>query len=888
MRQRTLNQSYKTATIIFLLSIIPFPLSIVYGKIPQYSAKQIILFGQSTAQVGRAGTGVASSQADLFLLNPASIGQTDRMSFSLNYSTIPVTNTHYIPSFSLAIPTSYGVIGSSLYYFNIPRSTDFTSGYGASIGISKAATDNLLLGCNINVLLGGFNSKSFSIGTTLGLQYLFKSTSIKNGFGLINPRLGLSISIGYPFYQKNNAYDLNQATIGYTFTFYTSKYFKAHFYNDFTAVNYREFPVKIGLEFEIINIIFLRGGYSYPYAYNKNDYSVGVGLKYFNERFAGSIQYALAHQQRGGFMHYIGCTIEVGSIDNRPPVIAIGIDNKYISPNHDGIKDFALFSISIEDDNVIGGWKIQITDATGQIVKEYSLTQNDLSHNTGIRKIVHRLFTKRENLIIPDKIIWDGTDSNGKRLPDGKYSYSFIAWDIKDNISASKTGSIIIDAVTPEIILKKSDEIFSPNGDGKKDTYQIQQTIKSSNEDTCTASFKNADGKTIKSYSWDGDKVPPLLNWDGISDDGTPAPDGIYTYQIQCADKAGNSAFSEIRDITLTRQIDNADIVVSTKFFSYNTSQSIKLFPRLSRTNGLTSWQILVYNGAQKIVHEFSGQSELPKVIEWNGTDSLQKHLSDGKYSIQLKALFSSGNMPESFSKEIIFDSTPPAVSISHLPSLFSPDHNGDNDILIIKPSIHELYGVREWTITITSSFGDVFKRYNGKGSIPGEILWDGHGDNGELVESATDYSMVLEISDNAGNYAKSKIDIIHVDVLVLVTERGLKIRISNIEFPIDSEEIKDKSKTILQRVVDVLKKYSQYDINIEGHTDDIGKEEYNLELSERRAHSVYKFLVDHGIQKSRLQFIGMGESVPLYPNTNDENRRRNRRVEFILIKKGN
>ncbi|HOP65317.1 MAG TPA: OmpA family protein, partial [Spirochaetota bacterium] len=88
-------------------------------------------------------------------------------------------------------------------------------------------------------------------------------------------------------------------------------------------------------------------------------------------------------------------------------------------------------------------------------------------------------------------------------------------------------------------------------------------------------------------------------------------------------------------------------------------------------------------------------------------------------------------------------------------------------------------------------------------------------------------------------------------------------------------------------RVVVILKKYANYDVVIEGHTDDIGEEAYNLRLSEGRAKSVQQYLIQKGIDDERLQYIGMGETVPLYPNTSDENRRRNRRVEFLLIKKG-
>ncbi len=80
------------------------------------------------------------------------------------------------------------------------------------------------------------------------------------------------------------------------------------------------------------------------------------------------------------------------------------------------------------------------------------------------------------------------------------------------------------------------------------------------------------------------------------------------------------------------------------------------------------------------------------------------------------------------------------------------------------------------------------------------------------------------------------------------------------------------------------LDRYSAYDVLVEGHTDDIGEEEYNLALSEKRSKSVMDYLVSRGIGAERLAFRGMGETAPFIPNTSAENRRRTRRVEFLLF----
>ncbi|HBZ20674.1 MAG TPA: OmpA family protein, partial [Bacteroidales bacterium] len=72
----------------------------------------------------------------------------------------------------------------------------------------------------------------------------------------------------------------------------------------------------------------------------------------------------------------------------------------------------------------------------------------------------------------------------------------------------------------------------------------------------------------------------------------------------------------------------------------------------------------------------------------------------------------------------------------------------------------------------------------------------------------------------------------------------------------------------------------------IDGHTDNIGTDEYNLDLSIKRAKSVYNWLVNKGIQPSRLEYSGFGKRQPLINSTDDNSRGINRRVEVRIINK--
>lgn len=106
-----------------------------------------------------------------------------------------------------------------------------------------------------------------------------------------------------------------------------------------------------------------------------------------------------------------------------------------------------------------------------------------------------------------------------------------------------------------------------------------------------------------------------------------------------------------------------------------------------------------------------------------------------------------------------------------------------------------------------------------------------------------------------------------------------------NIEFETGSFEIKKESFNLITKVAGAMKKNRQLEIKICGHTDDVGEDEKNLDLSINRAKSVRDELVKMGVNCKRLKTEGFGESMPLVPNTSPENRKKNRRTEFIVIK---
>jgi outer membrane protein OmpA-like peptidoglycan-associated protein len=105
----------------------------------------------------------------------------------------------------------------------------------------------------------------------------------------------------------------------------------------------------------------------------------------------------------------------------------------------------------------------------------------------------------------------------------------------------------------------------------------------------------------------------------------------------------------------------------------------------------------------------------------------------------------------------------------------------------------------------------------------------------------------------------------------------------SGLLFQINSSALSEAAKTNLEKVAGVFVKYPETNILIEGHTDDTGTPEYNMELSKKRAYSVSDYLQSKGVASSRMNVKWYGEAQPKVPNTTDANRTMNRRVEVAI-----
>jgi outer membrane protein OmpA-like peptidoglycan-associated protein len=112
----------------------------------------------------------------------------------------------------------------------------------------------------------------------------------------------------------------------------------------------------------------------------------------------------------------------------------------------------------------------------------------------------------------------------------------------------------------------------------------------------------------------------------------------------------------------------------------------------------------------------------------------------------------------------------------------------------------------------------------------------------------------------------------------------GIKVEFNEkILFAFSKSDIGDAARSNLDKLVAVLNKYPNTNIEIQGHTDSRGTEEYNMGLSIRRATAVRDYLESQGISASRMTTKGFGETAPAYTNETQEGMAQNRRVEFLI-----
>ncbi|TFH05896.1 MAG: hypothetical protein E4H09_01245, partial [Spirochaetales bacterium] len=366
------------------------------------------------------------------------------------------------------------------------------------------------------------------------------------------------------------------------------------------------------------------------------------------------------------------------------------------------------------------------------------------------------------------------------------------------NSPSATVGPITVDRTNPEVLqLSAPYRLFSPDGDGERDTVTILQD--STTETIWTGEITGTDRTVVFRRTWTG--ALKSFTWDGRGLNGATVPDGDYIYRVTATDAAGNSG-----DEDLTLVVDTLSLPVSQQR---------------------------------------------------------------------------------------------PDASISASPLPFTPDGDGVNDELVFTLAAASPNRLSRWSVEITDTFGGFVRRFQGSGRPPVQVRWDGKGVYGELVQSAQEYVAQIAVEDEYGNSGDSTT---RFPVGILVMREGLLLRIMipSISFApytadlfeISEEQLQTNLET-LRNLAEVLKRYPDRSILIEGHAahdhfedgpaKDREQRDELVPLSLARAEEVRRALIILGIDKDRMTTVGIGGARPVVPHSDRKNLWKNRRVEFIL-----
>jgi len=216
--------------------------------------------------------------------------------------------------------------------------------------------------------------------------------------------------------------------------------------------------------------------------------------------------------------------------------------------------------------------------------------------------------------------------------------------------------------------------------------------------------------------------------------------------------------------------------------------------------------------------------------------------------------------------------------------------YRADTSFLTVKPTTDSAYGFSGWHVFVENTDGMVAER-RGEGSPPSVVLAPLTAKSFKELAAGGDLQVTLQAQDLKEQMLEVPASTVQVNFIqtsqLLAKQQDYLVqeKYALILFDFDSDSIGDRNQAIVAEIVARIRELPEAKVFIVGHTDNIGKEDYNLKLSERRAKSVYDQIIDfYGAEDSeRITYQGSGANVPLYDNVSPEARAFNRTVTILL-----
>lgn len=444
------------------------------------------------------------------------------------------------------------------------------------------------------------------------------------------------------------------------------------------------------------------------------------------------------------------------------PEVGVGTEDVlYISPEESpGTQDELSIPITVGEiggNNVVVSYRLEVRNANDQVVwVESGVDESEqpgffgrLLQNLGLQQ-------RQTTVTIPEATTWNGTfqdsdvGSDGAPVPDGEYTYVLTVTDNRDVTATSEPRTVVVDNTAPQASASVDHDVFSPDGDGNRETVTLMQ--ETSSEDEWVGRITNASGDVIFEVTWAGEAVEQFT-WNGRNLADTEVDDGEYTYTLTATDRAGNTGSIDPITVVVDTAPRPLDLVPSTTAFSPNGDGSrdvVELTFGDASTLRLESAVIRVEDASGRDVGSVEVGDQIADSVVLTGylDQERTRRAPEGTYEVSVTATYGNGTVSTAGPVSITLDVTPPSGSVRATDSLFSPDGDGLEDTTRI---IHDLSDDASWTGYVYEPGGEVFQTLQLGTDVPSAVVWDGTDLDGNPVPDGT-YSYSLIGTDPAGN----------------------------------------------------------------------------------------------------------------------------------------
>jgi flagellar hook assembly protein FlgD len=770
------------------LLVIVIALSVLSMLPAEQLGSETVLDLASPELAGRGAFVTSQGGAPAGVVNPAAGGDAQRIVFDAGALFLLSTSAGGDLGTGLELgalfPTKYAVFGGSLHFLTSPGFDGYYP-VGTTFGGNLTAAKELYPGFNLGL---GFNLAGGEDGGGDGVMTVAGDIGIRHNIGKAGPLQNFTYAfvfrgLGQSYMPGAFTPDLG---IGFDMIHLYGKNDKpdplvVRFNADVSFPTFENVTGKFGLSATVAELVTLAAATGF----NAEDWqaddrkpkwipsiglTVNLGLLSSGRRIAGGrlpsdgdLGISMGFKPLYADLIALGAGVSwsVGVLDKKPPVIVVDYsDAMWISPNNDGKADALEFPVTITDQRYVAEWKMEIFDPDGSLVRTYRNKETRVE-TLGFKNVVNRLIAGKAGVEVPPSFRWDGIFDSGDIAADGAYTFVISAADDNGNAASTEVYTVMVDNTAPEVAIEEIAEaakIFSPDGDGNKDTIAIVQS--GSEEELWDAGIYNSAEEKTRDFTLRNGAPAPFA-WDGADDTGRIVPDGVYSYRIAATDRALNSGDASIGNIIISTLQPKVSLTINDAFFSPNgdgVKDSLTLNALTPVQEGVTGWSVTVRNDAGTARRTITGDpgSAVPARFVFDGRDDFGAMLGEGAYNAKLSVSYRNGYVSESLSPVFTLDVTPPRATVRTEHNAFSPNNDGIQDEMIfIQEGSAEILWIGEIRRAGAAASERPARTMRFAGTPPARTAWDGLTDTGSPAPDG-DYAYQLSATDLAGNTGRS------------------------------------------------------------------------------------------------------------------------------------